>query len=57
MMILSLIIYTNTMQMFEWLDIIYKYYAIPFEIILPLFIWITAEIKVRLRKQKTAVKL
>lgn len=47
MMNLSCFIYTNTMEMFEWAMDIYKYYAIPFQIIIPLLIWITAEIKIR----------
>lgn len=44
MLNLSLIIYSGAMEMFEWVDI-YPYYAIPFQIILPLLIWIFAEIK------------
>lgn len=44
---LSFIIYKSVMEMFEWLNI-YTYYAIPFQIILPLIIWITAEIRTRL---------
>ncbi len=47
MMILSAIIYTNTLEMFEWSNIIYKYYALPFEVFLPLIILISAEIKSR----------
>ncbi len=45
MMNLACIIYKNTMEMFEWGLGIYKHYAIPFQIILPLLIWIFAEIK------------
>lgn len=52
MMILSLTMYSNTMEMFEWASHIYKYYAFPFEVILPLFIWISAEIKVKSDKKK-----
>ena len=50
MMILSIIIYHSTIEMFEWAEKIYKYYAIPFEIVLPLIILIAAEIKVRSKK-------
>ncbi len=52
MMSLSCFIYTSTMEMFEWASKIYLYYAIPFQIILPIIIWISAEIKLRLSKQK-----
>lgn len=55
MMVLSIIIYRNAMEMFEWAEKVYKFYAIPFEIILPLIILIAAEIKVRLIKSKSAV--
>lgn len=48
---LSAIIYKNVMEMFDFLRI-YKYYAIPFQIIIPLAIWITAEIK--LSKKRAA---
>jgi spore germination protein KB len=48
---LSTIIYTSMQEMFEWIKI-YRYYAIPFQIILPIIIWIGAEIKTR--SQKTA---
>lgn len=55
MMTLSCIIYKNAMDMFEWATEIYKFYAIPFQIILPLIILITAEIKTRtMRNKKTA---
>lgn len=54
MMILASIIYNNTMEMFEWAHKIYPYYALPFQIFLPLFILISAEIKLRLMKKKTA---
>lgn len=47
MMVLSIVIYHSTIEMFEWAEKIYKYYAIPFEIILPLIILIAAEIKLR----------
>ena len=54
MMILSIIVYDNTTDMFDWAKDIYKYYALPFQIILPLIIWITAEIKMRKKKGRAA---
>lgn len=41
----SLILYKNIIQMVVWQYSIYKFYAIPFQIIIPLFIWICAEIR------------
>ncbi len=57
MVILSLIIYNDTVEMFEWASKIFKYYAFPFEVVLPVIILIAAEIKVRsVRKRREAVK-
>jgi spore germination protein KB len=53
MAIFSITVYSSTYEMFDWADNIYKFFAIPFEIIMPLIIWIAAEIKARARK-KTA---
>ncbi len=47
---LSCLIYRSTMEMFEWATKIYPYYAIPFQIILPVAVWIAAEIKVHISK-------
>jgi len=47
MIYLAYIIYDNTVEMTDWALNIYPYYAIPFQIIIPLFIWIWAEIKNR----------
>ncbi len=52
MMSFSCFMYSSTMEMFEWASKVYPYYAIPFQIILPLIIWITAEIKLYLSKHK-----
>lgn len=49
---LSCIIYRNTMEMFYWATAIYKYYAFPFQVIIPLIILISAEIKIRSTKNK-----
>lgn len=51
MMIFSIIMYKSTAEMFDWAMEIYKYYAFAFEVALPLFILITAEIKILLKKR------
>lgn len=43
---LASIIYKNTMEMFGFIKV-YAYYAVPFQIAIPLIIWITAEAKNR----------
>ncbi|HMM05093.1 MAG TPA: endospore germination permease [Clostridiales bacterium] len=48
-MALCVTLYSNAMEMFDFLDI-YQYYAIPFQIIIPLLIWLFAEIKIRRQK-------
>lgn len=48
MLNLSFIIYNSAMEMFNWIETTNLYYAIPFQIILPLTILIVAEIKIRL---------
>lgn len=47
---LSSILYTSTMEMFIFLDY-YMYYALPFQIIIPLGVWIVAEFKRRKKGQ------
>lgn len=49
MVILAACLYTKTEEMFKWVNF-YMIYAIPFELILPIIIWITAEIKTRIKK-------
>lgn len=46
MMAFCEIVYTNIMDMFAWFKI-YRFYSIPFQIILPLLLWILAEIKAK----------
>ncbi len=46
---LSSIVYKNLMEMFDFLRF-YAYYAIPFQGIIPLAIWIVAEIKMRKKR-------
>ena len=50
---LAVIIYKSAMEMFAFLKI-YQFYAIPFQILIPVLIWVAAEIKVR--RQKAAPK-
>lgn len=50
MILYSKPIYVSAMEMVEWAKI-YPYYAIPFQIILPIVIFIAAEIKIRVKKK------
>ncbi len=54
MVLLTRIIYENAMEMVEWAKYVYPYYAIPFQIILPIVILIVAEVRIRSRKQGIA---
>lgn len=51
MMTTSGFVYKNIMEMQEWASKVYRYYAFPFQVILPVIIWIAAEIKVRHGKE------
>ena len=53
MMTLAAIIFSNTLEMYNWLDT-YKYYALPFQVILPLIILTGVEIKTRLKIKSSA---
>jgi spore germination protein KB len=48
---LAIFIYSSMQEMFDWVKV-YKYYAIPFQILLPLIIWIGAEAKIRFCKNQ-----
>lgn len=50
MLLFSLILFNSTMEMFNWAEKFYRYYALPFEFLLPLIIWIGAELKSRKRR-------
>lgn len=52
----SITIYRDAVEMFEWARKIYGYYAIPFQIIIPIIIWITAEIKTRTSNKNNTTK-
>lgn len=51
----STFVYHDIMEMTTFAIQVWKYYAIPFEVLLPLIIWIIAEVKVRkMKKQSSA---
>lgn len=49
----SFFFYENTMYMFRWIRDVWGYFAFPFQFVIPIMIWIGAEIKVRLSKKNT----
>lgn len=53
MMVTSCFIYQNIMEMMKFAFKVYRYYAFPFQVILPVIIWIGAEIKARKAKIST----
>ena len=53
MMVVSCFIFQNIMDMQEFAFKIYKYYAFPFQVILPVIIWIGAEIKAKQDKKRS----
>ncbi len=58
MMCLSTIVYSSAMDMFNWAGKYYSYYAIPFQLVIPIITLITAKIKIKIqsKKQKTNIK-
>jgi spore germination protein KB len=50
MIYFSYIVYNNIMEMRYWAFKVYPYYAFPMQVILPIMIWIIAEIKARKNK-------
>lgn len=54
---LAFILYDDTVQMQNWAFNTYQYYAIPFQVIIPLFIWVWAEIKNRMNKKSKKEKV
>lgn len=50
MVVFSVTVYESMMQMFDWLSI-YKYYALPFQVLIPLIAWVIAEIRSRKSKR------
>jgi spore germination protein KB len=55
MMLLSDLVYDNITEMFEWAVKTYKYYALPFQVILPILILCAAKLKT-LAKDKLEMK-
>jgi spore germination protein KB len=47
MVYFSYTVYDNIIEMQYWAFHVYPYYAFPFQVILPIILWILAEIKVR----------
>lgn len=56
MMNLACLIYTNTMDMFSWAQKIYPYYALPFQVIMPIIIYAAAKIKFRVKTPASVAK-
>jgi len=50
----SIFLFDNALFMVKWALNVFPYYAIPFEIIIPLLVWIAAEIKARNDKKTTS---
>jgi spore germination protein KB len=50
MIYFSYTVYDNSMEMNYWAFKVYSYYAFPMQVILPIIIWILAEIKARKNK-------
>lgn len=48
---LCAIVHKNAMEMFDFLSV-YQYYVIPFQIVIPLAVWVAAEIKSRRQKKR-----
>ncbi|MFT9494393.1 GerAB/ArcD/ProY family transporter [Anaerosolibacter sp.] len=49
---LSYFVYGSIMEMVEWAFEVWEFYALPFQVILPIGIWVAAEIKVRHNNDK-----
>jgi spore germination protein KB len=48
---LSYTIYRNIMETYQWAFDIWPYYAFPFQVILPLFIWVFIEVKEKMKNR------
>lgn len=44
-------IYNSILEMTDWAFNVYDYYAFPFQVILPIILFITVEIKIRMKKK------
>jgi spore germination protein KB len=54
---LSYTIYKNIHEMFDWAFKVWPYYALPFQVIIPLLIWIFIELKQRSKNKKKETEL
>lgn len=52
MVLLSIYVYSSTMEMFEFAVEVYNYYVLPFAVVLPIITLIFSEIKARSQKNK-----
>jgi spore germination protein KB len=52
MLYFSMLIYDSIMEMTDWAFNVYAYYAFPFQVIFPIILLLTVEIKVRRGKKK-----
>lgn len=52
MLNLSYFVYGSIMEMVEWAFKVWNFYAVPFQVILPIIIWIAAEMKIRTENNK-----
>ena len=50
MLMLAQILFSNTLELYSWLQNVFQYYALPFQVALPLITLTGAEIKTRIRK-------
>ncbi|WZL72584.1 endospore germination permease [Clostridiaceae bacterium 35-E11] len=55
MMNLSYLIYDNIVEMQKWAFEVWRYYAFPFQVILPVLMLVASEVKMRSRKRKKIV--
>lgn len=51
MISMSLFIYDNVVEMLDWAKNVYPYYAIPFQIIIPLLLLVLSEIRMRIKSK------
>lgn len=56
MVYFAYIIYDNTMQMSYWAFKVYSYYAFPMQVIIPIIVWVLAEIKMRGINRRNSLK-
>ena len=54
MVYFAYILYDNTMQMKYWAFKVYPYYAFPMQVILPIILWIFAEVKSKHRNSESS---